>query len=64
VCGRWPATPADKVDHCGRQVYRRECMVQELILELDVKWMGKQKFQLQARAPASFSLVHGMRRVG
>ncbi len=45
-------------------MYRRECMVQELILELDVKWMGKQKFQLQARAPASFSLVHGMRRVG
>ena len=34
------------------QVYRRECMVQELILELDVKWVGKQKFQLQARSSA------------
>ena len=31
-------------------MYRRECLVQELIVELDVKWVGKQKFQLQARA--------------
>ena len=37
---------------CAAQVYRRECMVQELILELDVKWVGKQKFQLQARSSA------------
>ncbi|KAK9843817.1 hypothetical protein WJX81_007480 [Elliptochloris bilobata] len=29
------------------KVYRRECLVQELIIELDVKWVGKQKFQLQ-----------------
>ena len=41
---------------CAAQVYRRECMVQELILELDVKWVGKQKFQLQARSSISYLL--------
>lgn len=36
-------------------------MVQELILELDVKWVGKQKFQLQAR---SFAVPGWMARTG
>ena len=39
-------------------MYRRECLVQELIVELDVKWVGKQKFQLQARASVDMNITY------
>jgi hypothetical protein len=41
----------------GVKVFRRESVVEELLLEMDLSWTGNQKFQLQARAELSFFLL-------